>query len=137
MRDIISKYRSDQARDDHGRFSSGGDASDDADARGLLRASMVAMKAHATNLAAKVKHTITTTRFAGASPTLSGGIEVRATHELPGTRGTIESYAQAHPHMLTSPTARKALAALHGALVQSGVPPVPMKMPVIGATFKR
>ena len=132
--DAILKYSADQARDDHGRFAAGASGADGDAEHGLLRAAVTAMKAHADALASKVRQTVMSTRFAGASPTLSGGVELRATHEMPAG-GSIESHVQLHPHQLVNyPAAAGALAAIHTGLVQAGVQPVPMRS-AIGATF--
>jgi hypothetical protein len=141
------KYSATQPRDARGRFSAAGDMLADAastadpEARSVLhdlgQRALNVLHDKAVELAGKAKHVVTSTRLVGANPLGNGGVELRATHALPNNHSHVETYVQVQPHNLTrSPTAQKALAALHHGLKAAGQPVVAYRHPVIGATFK-
>lgn len=149
------KYRPDQARDTHGRFATEGATTEQVNRvertlvlprhgddvrspiRDFARRALAVLHQHAGRLAQRAKKTISSTRFAGASPLQTGGIEIRATHALPTDgQGHLKSYLQVHPSALgQNAAALKLLNIAHSGLIVTGHKLQPAKHPPFAVTF--
>jgi hypothetical protein len=150
-----------QPRDDHGRWTTAAQqaehvAADAMHANGIrphkdpegnihsaFKALAAAGHAKAAQLAQSIRHTVLSTRFAGASPLANGGVEIRLRHTTAGSANIkparIDSTVQIHPsHLVSAPHhVQQALRLAHNALAATGRAPAQPRHPPVSATFSR